>query len=183
MVEHGEARQNLLALSQWPELSNLANKKVDEEIGWVVQLISEVRSVRTEMNVPAGAKIPLVFTGAGETTRRWARDHEDTIKRLARLDAISFATAALKGSALIVLGETTIALPLSGVIDMGTERQRLEKEIAKAESDRSKAETWLANEANVAKSPEHVVELNRERVTEGGERLKRLRAALKRIEA
>ncbi len=183
MVEHGEARQNLLALSQWPELSNLANKKVDEEIGWVVQLISEVRSVRTEMNVPAGAKIPLVFTGAGDTTRRWARDHEDTIKRLARLDAISFATAALKGSALIVLGETTIALPLSGVIDMGTERQRLEKEIAKAESDRSKAETWLANEANVAKSPEHVVELNRERVTEGGERLKRLRAALKRIEA
>jgi valyl-tRNA synthetase len=103
--------------------------------------------------------------------------------RLARLDGISFAKAAPKGSALIVIGEATVALPLEGVIDMDAERKRLEKEIAKAESDMGKAEAWLANEANVAKSPPHVVELNRERVADGTEKIKRLKAALKRIEA
>ena len=54
MVEHGERRENLLALGQWPKLSGLADEAVDEEIGWVVRLVSEIRSVRTEMNVPVG---------------------------------------------------------------------------------------------------------------------------------
>ena len=111
------------------------------------------------MNVPAGAKIPLVITGASDTTKKRAAEHEETIMRLARLDDISFARAAPKGAALIVVGEATVALPLEGVIDMGAEAKRLAKEIDKAEADRAKAESWLANEANVAKSPEHVVEI------------------------
>jgi valyl-tRNA synthetase len=183
MVEHGVARHSLLALSTWPQPKGLADPKVDEEIGWVIELISAIRSVRTEMNVPAGAKIPLTVTGATSETRMRVKTHEDTIMRLARLDDISFATATPKGSALIVVEEATYALPLEGVIDMEAERKRLEKEIAKAETDKGKAEAWLSNDSNVAKSPEHVVELNRERVTEGTEKITRLKAALKRIEA
>jgi valyl-tRNA synthetase len=182
MVEHGHARISLLCLSEWPRLSGLQSAEADEEIGWVVKLVSEVRSVRTEMNIPAGAKIPLVITGAGEGTAARARRHDDTIRRLARLESIALAPAAPKGAALIVIGEATVALPLEGVIDMGAERKRLQKEIERAEGDRSKAATWLSNEANVAKSPEHVVELNRERVTEATDRITRLTAALKRIE-
>jgi valyl-tRNA synthetase len=182
MVEHGHARRSLLCLSEWPRLSGLSSTEADEEIGWVVELVSEVRSVRTEMNIPAGAKIPLVITGASEATAARARRHDETIRRLARLESITFAQAAPKGAALIVIGEATVALPLEGVIDMGAERKRLQKEIEKAEGDRSKAATWLANEANVAKSPEHVVELNRERVVEASDRITRLAAALKRIE-
>jgi valyl-tRNA synthetase len=183
MVEHGERRENLLALSEWPRLSGLASPDADEEIGWVVKLVSEVRSVRTEMNVPAGAKTPLVITGASETTKKRVAEHEETVKRLARLDDITLSRTVPKGAALIVVDEATVALPLEGVIDMGAERKRLGKEIDKAEADRAKAEAWLSNEANVAKSPEHVVELNRERVTDAADRIKRLRAALKRIEA
>jgi len=182
-VEHGEKRDNLLALSQWPRLSGLVDADVEAEIGWVVKLISEIRSVRTEMNIPAGAKIPLIITGASEETIERGRRHDETIRRLARLEDITFAPTAPKGSALIVVGEATVALPLEGVIDMSAERKRLQKEIEKAESDRAKAEAWLANAANVAKSPEHVVELNRERVAEGGDKIARLKAALKRIEA
>ncbi|HEX2843578.1 valine--tRNA ligase [Hyphomicrobium sp.] len=183
MVEHGERRQSLLCLSEWPKLSGLASADADEEIGWVVNLVSEVRSVRTEMNIPAGAKIPLVISGASDATVARARAHDETIRRLARLDGISFAAVQPKGAALIVIGEATVALPLEGVIDMSAERNRLQKEIEKAEGDRNKAATWLSNEANVAKSPEHVVELNRERVTEASDRIVRLTAALKRIEA
>jgi len=182
-VEHGEKRENLLALSQWPRLSGLVDAEVEAEIGWVVKLISDVRSVRTEMNIPAGAKIPLVITGASPATAERARRHDETIRRLARLEDITFADTAPKGSALIVVGEATVALPLEGVIDMGAERKRLQKEIEKAEVERGKAAAWLANAANVAKSPEHVVELNRDRVVDAGDRITRLTAALKRIEA
>jgi valyl-tRNA synthetase len=181
MVEHGVARRSLLTLSVWPTVQGLADKGADEEIGWVVKLISDVRSVRNEMNVPAGAKIPLVFSGADDATVARARTHDETIKRLARLDSISFATSPPKLSALIVIGEATVALPLEGVIDMESERKRLSKEIDKAESDFAKAQAFLANEANVAKSPEHVVALNRERVADGADRIERLKAALKRI--
>ncbi|AHB48570.1 valyl-tRNA synthetase [Hyphomicrobium nitrativorans NL23] len=182
MVEHGERRQSLLCLSEWPRLSGLASAEADAEIGWIVELVSEVRSVRTEMNVPAGAKIPLIISGASEATVARARRHEETISRLARLESISFGDAIPKGAALIVIDGATAALPLEGVIDMQAERKRLAKEIERAEGDRTKASNWLANEANVAKSPAHVVELNRERVVEGDERIKRLKAALKRIE-
>jgi valyl-tRNA synthetase len=182
MVEHGVQRQGLLAVSEWPALSGLASAAADQEIGWIVKLVSEIRSVRTEMNVPAGTKTALVVTGANETTKRRLREHEETVMRLARLDGISLARSAPKGSALIVIGEATVALPLEGVIDMGAERKRLAKEIDKAEADLHKAEAWLANEANVTRSPEHVVELNRERVAEFADRIKRLNAALKRIE-
>ncbi|MFX8727660.1 hypothetical protein ABTM60_20680, partial [Acinetobacter baumannii] len=66
MVEYGIARENLLCLSQWPALDGLADPAVDEEIGFVVALISEIRSVRQEMNIPAGAKVPLVIAGAAK---------------------------------------------------------------------------------------------------------------------
>ncbi len=183
MVEHGERRQSLLCLSEWPRLSGLASAEADAEIGWIVELVSEVRSVRTEMNVPAGAKIPLIISGANEATVARARRHEETISRLARLESISFGDAIPKGAALIVIDEATAALPLEGVIDMEAERKRLSKEIEKAEGDRTKASNWLSNEANVAKSPVHVVDLNRERVVEAEDRIQRLQAALKRIES
>ena len=133
LVEVGVERESLLCLSTWPVFEGLADADADEEIGWLVKLVSEVRSVRSEMNVPAGAKIPLVLVGANKATRARAEHHEDTIKRLARLDAISFAKAPPKGSAQIVLGEATAALPLAGVIDMAAERARLVREIDKAQ--------------------------------------------------
>jgi valyl-tRNA synthetase len=182
MVEHGVARRSLLALSVWPTVQGLADKAADEEIGWVVKLISDVRSVRNEMNVPAGAKIPLVVSGADDATVARARAHDETIRRLARLDSISFAPTPPKLAALIVIGDATMALPLEGVIDMDAERKRLTKEIDKAESDLAKAQAFLANEANVARSPEHVVALNRERMAEGSGRIGRLKSALKQIE-
>ncbi len=182
MVEHGVKRESILTLSRWPVVKGLGSPEADEEIGWVVQVISDIRSVRTEMNVPAGAKVPLVVTGASPKLKERAQVHDETIMRLARLEDISFADQAPKGSALIVVGEVTLALPLEGVIDMDAARKRLGKEIDKATADKKKCEAWLDNDANVARSPEHVVELNRERVVEAGERIARLQAALKRIE-
>jgi valyl-tRNA synthetase len=135
------------------------------------------------MNVPAGAKIPLVLVGAGKTTRVRAEHHEDTIARLARLDGISFAKAPPKGAAQIVVGETTAALPLAGVIDMEAERARLKREIEKCVAEIRKVDAKLANESFVAKAPPEVVEENHERRAVFEATMLKLQAALKRVEA
>ena len=183
LVEVGVERQNLLALSTWPVFEGLADADADEEMNWVIKLVSEVRSVRSEMNVPAGAKVPLALVGVGKAARARAEHHEDTIKRLARLDTISFARTAPKGSAQIVFGDTTAALPLAGVIDMGAERARLAREIEKSLAEIRKIDAKLANENFVAKAPPEVVEENRERKTGFEGEVQKLQAALKRIEA
>jgi valyl-tRNA synthetase len=183
LVEVGVQRENLLCLSTWPVFEGLADADADEEIGWLVGLISEVRSVRSEMNVPAGAKVPLVLVAAGKALRARVDRHEETIERLARLDDISFAKAAPKGSAPIVLGETVAALPLAGVIDMGAERARLEREVDKCRSEIGKVDAKLANASFVAKAPPEVVEENRERKADFEAMIAKLQAALKRLDA
>jgi valyl-tRNA synthetase len=183
LVEVGVERASLLCLSSWPVFEGLADAQADEEIGWIVKLVSEVRSVRSEMNVPAGAKIPLVLVGANKATRARAEIHEDTIERLARIDSISFAKAPPPGSAQIVLGEATAALPLAGVIDMDAERTRLAREIGKVRAEIQKVDAKLANASFVAKAPPEVVEENRERRAAFEATLAKLQAALKRVEA
>jgi valyl-tRNA synthetase len=182
LVEHGLKRDNLLALSTWPALSGLSDTVADAEMGWVVQLIGEVRSVRSEMNVPPAAKVPLVICGADSTIRARAHRHEETISRLARLHSITFATSAPKGAALIVIGETTAALPLEGVIDMAAERKRLAREIDKARADIAKMNAKLSNPNFVAKAKEEAVEEARERKVDLEALVQRLQGALQRVE-
>jgi valyl-tRNA synthetase len=183
MVEHGEKRQSLLALSQWPVLSGLASEAADAEIGWVVSLVSEVRSVRAEMNVPAGAKIPLVMVDGGRSVRDRVDTHGDTLRRMARLEAITFAKSSPKGSAIIVVGGTTAALPLAGVIDMDAERKRLAREIEKAEVDIGKMDAKLSNPSFMERAKPEAIEEAQERKAELAGIVKRFAAALKRLEA
>ncbi|PPC85492.1 MAG: valine--tRNA ligase [Hyphomicrobium sp.] len=181
MVEHGVARQTLLCTSQWPQLDGLFDQKASDEINWVVDLVSEIRSVRTEMSVPAGAKIPLVLVGASADLKARAERNDDTIKRLARLETIDFVPSAPKGAALIVCGETTAALPLAGVIDMGAEKKRLAKEIEKAQSDLAKMDAKLTNPQFMERAKEEAIEEAKERKSELEAEIKRFTAALKRL--
>ena len=180
---HGPARTAMLALSDWPELTGLGNANSDDEIGWLIRLVSEVRSVRSEMNVPAGAKIPLILVGASPETLARAARHNDTILRLARLETITNAVAAPKGSAQVVVGETTVCLPLAGVIDMAAEKKRIAKEVDKVGLEIKKVTDRLGNPQFMGKAPAEVVDELRERQTDWEVKSARLKAALQRIEA
>ena len=180
-AETGPARKKLLVLSEWPKLQGLADTKADEEIGWVIKLISEIRSVRSEMSVPGSSQLQLELVGASKAETAWADAHGDLIKRLARLDAIAAATAPSKGSVQIVIGEMTAALPLAGIIDVAAEEARLAKETAKTEAEIAKSEAKLGNEQFVSKAPGEVVEEMRERLTEWKGTLEKLQAARKRL--
>ena len=181
MVEVGVKRERLLCLSAWPDLDGLQNADADTEIGWLVQLISEVRSVRSEMNVPAGAKIPLTLIGASKETRARISHHGDTIQRMARIEHIGFDTAAPKGSAQIVIGETTVCVPLDGVIDMGVEKTRLEKEIGAVASDLAKMDAKLTNPSFMGRAKPEAIEETLERKVELTLAMSKLQAALKRL--
>jgi valyl-tRNA synthetase len=134
------------------------------------------------MNVPAGAKVPLVIAGASDETATRAERHEETILRLARIDAMSFGKPAA-GAVQIVLDEATLALPLAGVIDVAAESKRLKREIDKVGSEIRQLDAKLANEKFVSRAPEHVVEEQRERKADAEATAARLEQALKRLEA
>jgi len=151
-------REGFVMQEAWPRLGYLKAPDAAEEIGWVVDLITEIRSVRIEMNVPAGAKMPMRMIGASGASKARMERNADLVVRLARLEDVAFADEPPAGSAQIVHGDATVALSLAGVIDVAAEVARIEKEIAKAESEIGKIEKKLANENFVAKAPPAVVE-------------------------
>jgi len=170
----------VLALSSWPELT-FEDPAAAGEINWVIGLISEVRSVRSEMNVPAGAVVSFSISGAYADTIERLRTHDIVIKRLARCDAITVADMPLQGAVQILVGEATVSLPLEGVIDLKAERARLMRDADKIRKEIGKIDHKLGNEQFMAKAPEEVVEEQRERRAEAEALLARTEAALARL--
>ncbi|MGP8233094.1 MAG: valine--tRNA ligase, partial [Methylovirgula sp.] len=174
-------RESVLALAPWPALEGIGFPAAEAEIGFVVELISEIRSVRSEMNVPAGAQIPLVLIGADSSVEARVGTWAEIIKRLARLSDISFAAEAPRQAAQLIARGTLGALPLEGILDFAAEKVRLAKEIEKLRGEAKKIEAKLGNADFVARAPEDVVEENRERFAEALSRIEKLGAALQRL--
>ncbi len=179
----GPARTSMLVSAEWPTYSaELGDAAADAEIDWIIRLVSEVRSVRAQMNVPAGAKIPLVLRGASaETIDRIARN-KDMIERLARLDSIKASDETPAGAIQSVVDEATLFLPLADVIDIDAERARLAKEIGKIDGEIKKIDGKLGNEKFLSKAPEAVIEEQRERRTDAEQTRAKLADALGRLE-
>ena len=177
----GDANPGLLALAAWPALDGLQAPDAEAEIGWVIDLINETRSVRNEMNVPGGAQIPMTLVDAPAEVVARARAWDETIRRLARLSALDFAPAAPKNSAQMIVRGVVVCLPLEGIVDIGAEKARLAKEIAREEGEVKKVDAKLGNADFVRRAPEEIVEENRERKVEALARIDKMRAALARL--
>ncbi|WGG58266.1 valine--tRNA ligase [Brucella intermedia] len=176
----GQKRDTVLALAAWPELS-FEDEEAAADINWLVDLVTGIRSVRAEMNVPAGAIAPVVVLDANAASiDRFAR-HDAAIKRLARVENVSFEAQAPKGSAQMLLGEATICIPLGNLIDLKAEAARLAKEAGKIAAEMDRIEKKLSNEKFVANAREEVVEAERERLAELKEAAQRLATAESRI--
>ena len=177
----GPARNGLLVLAEWPALDGLGDADADAELGWLVELISGIRSVKQEMNVPPGARLPLKVIGASQETMARIDRQMGALNRVARLDSVEAAPAVPKGAAQIIVGEATYALPLAGVIDLQAEAARLGKDVVKLDADIAQVDRKLGNPQFVAKAPEEVIEEQRARRAEAVERRDRIVAALARL--
>ncbi|TBD27639.1 valine--tRNA ligase [Rhizobium ruizarguesonis] len=176
----GKERDTLVCHAEWPAPS-YADDGAADEINWLIDLVSGIRSVRAEMNVPPSATAPLVVVKANNLTRERLFRHDAAIKRLARVEAISLADDAPKGAAQIVVAEATICLPLCKLIDLSAEKARLEKAIAKMEGEISRIDGKLSNEKFVANANPEVVEAERDRLEELKGQIASLRIALSRV--
>ena len=180
-AQAGSTRTGLLALADWPAPAAIDDPAAESEIGWVIDLVSAVRSLRAEMNIALGLEIPVVLVGTSAATQERAGRWEGTIRRLARLSSISIAPSAPPGAvALIVRGEIA-ALPLAGVIDFAAEQARLEKEMARVDSDIARIDAKLGNIDFLRRAPEEVVEGEREKRADAATRRARITEALERL--
>lgn len=161
----GRERPGLLCHAEWPSAS-YADDAAADEINWLIDLVSGIRSVRSEMNVPPAATAPLIVVAANALTRERLERHASAIGRLARVEHIDHAAVAPRGSAQIVVGEATACLPLGNLIDLSAEKSRLEKAISKVEVERERILGKLANEKFVANAKPELVDAERERLTE-----------------
>ncbi|HWN78079.1 MAG TPA: class I tRNA ligase family protein, partial [Bradyrhizobium sp.] len=180
--QRGEEGRPLLALTSWPTLEGLADDAAEAEIGWVVDLVTEIRSVRAEMNIAPATLTPLVLAGASAETKGRAQRWNEVVKRMARLADISFAASAPEGAVQLLVRGEVAALPLKGVIDFSTEKARLDKELAKAEADIKRVDAKLANEKFVANAPEDIVEEEKEKREAAAARKTKILEARERLQ-
>ncbi|RUY48974.1 valine--tRNA ligase, partial [Mesorhizobium sp. M7A.F.Ca.CA.001.13.2.1] len=176
----GKQRPSLLCHATWPS-PDFEDAEAAADINWLVDLVSGIRSVRSEMNVPPAAIAPLVVVGANDVTRERLVREESAIKRLARVGDISLADIAPKGSAQIVLNEATICLPLGSLIDLAAEAARLQKELAKVTEEIARLHKKLSNERFVASAPAEIVDAEREKLAEYRDAQDKLSIALARV--
>ena len=182
-AEFGPARDGMLIESRWPAMtSEWIDEAAGDEIDWLIGLVSEVRSIRAEMNVPPSARPPLTLVGAGPLTQERLKRNRDRLCTLARLDAVREADAAPHGAVLFVAGEATGALAVAEYIDLAAEKARLAKAIGSADQDILRTAKKLDNADFLARAPAEVVEENREKLAEAQAALEKLRAALARLE-
>ncbi len=161
--------------------ADFSDPAAEAEIGWVVDLVTTIRSLRAEMNIPPATLTPLVLAGASAETKDRAQRWNDVVRRMARLADISFADRAPAGAVQLLVRGEVAALPLKGVIDLLAEQTRLDKEIAKADADIKRVNAKLANEKFVANAPEDIVEEEKEKREAAVVRKAKLLEALERL--
>jgi valyl-tRNA synthetase len=175
------AGDGLLALAPWPSLEGLGDPRAEAEIGWVIELITTIRSVRAEMN--ANVPLPLVFIRVGDHVWDRAQRWSDFIKRMARISDLSRKPVPDLGTIQLVVRGEVVGLALAGLIDLAAERARLAKEMAKADADIKRVDAKLGNDKFVANAPEDIVADEKEKREEAVARKAKLANALETLRA
>ena len=174
-------RDKMLMVADWPTAA--AGASADTGISTVIDIISEIRTMRSEMNVPLSAKPVLVIRGVSDEQRGIIDAMTLPLLRLARLGGVSYHEGDFeKGTARTSLQGMDMGLPLTGILDFDAERARLKKEIAACEAEAGKIRGKLNNPNFVERAPGAVVAENNRRLEEEQSRLDGLKAALVRLD-
>ncbi len=171
-------RDHDLIVAHWPMADARAiDPAAAQEIDWLIRLVSEVRSSRTELNVPPGARLPYAVADANHETQARLERNAPTIARLARIDPGEVSG----GTAQVVVDEATFRIALGDVIDLAAERTRLAKAIAAAQKERDGLAGRLNNPSFVERAKPEAVEKARADHAEKAAEAERLAAALARL--
>jgi valyl-tRNA synthetase len=172
----------LLIAESWPQTVAVDNDDAVDEIGFLIRLISEIRYIRAEMNVPLSAKPRLHIRGASDLQARAIAGQQTALLRMARLDGHDIVETFTKGSARGSVDGMDVGLPLADILDLEAEAARLQKEIGSVGAEIEKLTKKLDNAGFIAKAPAEVVAENRRRLDEENTKLAGLTAALRRLD-
>lgn len=171
-------RDHELIVARWPAAAaDAIDPAAADEVEWLIRLVSEVRSCRTGLNVPPGARLPYAVADAGPATLERLTRNAATIARLARIEP----GAVSGGSAQLVVDEATYRLALGAVIDLDAERARLGKAIAAAAKERDALAGRLGNPSFIERARPEAVEKARADHDDKAAEADRLAAALARL--
>jgi valyl-tRNA synthetase len=155
-------------LTAYPEgAANLIDEAAESEMQAIIELISRVRNIRSEMNIKPGERIPIAVAAPDENLRGVFSSAREQISRLVRASEIAVRERleAPKASARAVLaGGAELAVPLEGLIDFEQERRRLQREQEKLQAEAAKLEAQLSNPNFVSRAPVERVNEVRERI-------------------
>jgi len=173
-----------LALARWPE-AGAPDEQAEADSEWLKSVISAVRSARTELNLAPGKPMALLIQHAGEDDRDRLARFEDLIKRLARLEKIEIVPddRDTADSAVSLAGGMRLLIPLAGLVDVGEELARLEKQLEREHKGLSSTEKKLANERFVGNAPAEVVAKERNRLVEHRSKVAELSAQIDKLKA
>ena len=170
-------RDQSLIISDWPELSDsLINEDATAEMNWVIERITNIRSVRSEMNIPPKKKAPLLMIA--DTLDPRLATYADVLSPMARVETVETASEAPTGALQTIVNGVTYAIPVEGLIDAGAERKRLEKEVEKTQAEIDKIDKKLSNPNFTERAPAAVVEEQHKRKAVYQEELAALNEAL-----
>ncbi len=176
------ARAQDLILADWPQTPAELPAAISE-IDWLIELVSAIRSARTELNIPNSATLTLHTTEADAATAANLQTHRTALQRLARIENIILAPSPTTGLAQIVVDGRTYAIPLAGVIDIAAERSRLQKSAERAESEAASLGKRLANPGFLERAKPEAVAKARADHAQRSTEAEHFRAALARLEA
>ena len=169
--------------ASWPQAEKIDTEAMNE-IDWAVELISAIRSLRAEMNLPAGAKLTAYLKGASAQSLQNMQNFRNIICPLARLEKLEALNSGVTPDMVqSVFREATILLPLKGVIDFAAERERLQKELDALNKNLEGYARKLANPNFVERAPAAVVEEEKRRQAEALANKAKIEEALQRTQA
>jgi len=163
-----------VVVAEWPSDSGFRDQAAEREIALVQQVVTEVRRFRADQGLKPGQKVPARLELDGTALVA----HEAALRSLLRLQPEG---EAFQATASLPVAGATVALDLSGAIDVAAERKRLAKDLAAAEKEKAQAERKLGNEGFLAKAPEAEIEKVRGKLATAEADIARITAQLDRL--
>jgi valyl-tRNA synthetase len=159
------------------------DQKTEDEMAFVQNVINAVRNIRGENNIAPSKEIRLQVRLADGTSEEIFQTYNKYLQKLARVSGIEILAFAAKpklASSAVVDG-SEIFVPLEGLIDLGAERARLEKEIARLQQAVEATERKLANSSFVDRAPKEVVDREREKLAAFKATIEKLRTNVEHL--
>jgi valyl-tRNA synthetase len=162
---------------------DLLDPAAEADMTLLMAVITSVRNLRGEMNIPPGSKVPIKFYSPNQAVLDGLAHHSRSLEILAKIDGFAFNPLGDRpqAAAKAVVEDVEIYLPLAGLIDFAEEDRRLTKEMDKIGKDLTMAQRKLANEDFMAKAPAEVVAKEKERVQTLTEKMAKLKSHKEKI--